>query len=72
MHNSELCCHVDDGFANATQTPGRGGGAGVGQKAYETVSSAAGAAGGAAKMAYGTAVGDEATKQAGRDAMYGK
>jgi len=55
----------DDGFANATQTPGRGGSnAGV-KRAYE-------AAGGAAKVAYGNVTGDQATKKAGQEAMYGE
>jgi len=52
----------DDGFANA----GRGGsGAGVGQRAYETV-------GGAVKVAYGTVTGDEDTKKAGQEVLYGE
>jgi hypothetical protein len=54
--------YADDGFANA----GRGGSStGVGQRAYETV-------GGAAKVAYGTVTGDEDTKKAGQEALYGE
>lgn len=60
---------ADDGFANATQTPGRG--AGMGQKPYDAASVATEKAAAAAKVAYGTAAGNEAAKQAGKDALYG-
>lgn len=60
-----------------------GTGAGIGSQAYSTATSiasgaagvAAGAAGmasGAARMAYGHATGDEATKQSGKEAVWGK
>lgn len=65
---------VDDGWANASST-----GTGIGATASTAASTAAGAAmsaanmaAGAARMAYGHAVGDEAAKQAGKEAVWGK
>ncbi|KAF7984041.1 hypothetical protein HWV62_17565 [Athelia sp. TMB] len=59
----------DDGFANVTGT-GKADAhmeqaRGMGQRAYE-------AASGAANLAYGHVVGDEAAKQAGQEALYGE
>ncbi|CAL1703660.1 unnamed protein product [Somion occarium] len=66
----------DDGWANArTETAGSGAGStasGAFNAATSTASSVAGVAAGAAKMAYGHAVGDEASKQQGREAVWGK
>ena len=65
---------VDDGWTNT-----RTGGSGIGGAASEALSSASSAAnsaatvaGGAARMAYGHLAGDEATKQAGKEAVWGK
>ncbi|KAI0075835.1 hypothetical protein K474DRAFT_1663842 [Panus rudis PR-1116 ss-1] len=65
----------DDGWANARSTS-TGAGAtsaasGVGNSATSAASTAANVASGAAKFVYGHAVGDEATKQAGREAVWG-
>jgi len=61
----------DDDFANATQTPGSGKRQGLGQKAYDTANSTSEMAGGAARTAHGAVTGDQATKQAGKDSIYG-
>ncbi|KAL0946976.1 hypothetical protein HGRIS_013126 [Hohenbuehelia grisea] len=63
----------DDGWANATTNPGR---TATTQTATGMVSNAASGAAtmatGAAQLAYGHAMGDEATKTAGREALWGK
>ena len=65
---------ADDGWANA-----RSGGSGIGSAASTAVNTAASAAAtaatmatGAARMAYGHLAGDEATKQSGKEAIWGK
>ncbi|KAF7967676.1 hypothetical protein HWV62_33359 [Athelia sp. TMB] len=67
--NLRLTGCTDDGFANVTST-GKADAhmeqaRGMGQRAYE-------AASGAANLAYGHVVGDEAAKQAGQEALYGE
>ena len=60
----------DDGWANArTGSTAFGGVAGA---AVNTASSAANMATGAARLAYGHLAGDEAAKQAGKEAVWGK
>jgi hypothetical protein len=59
---------ADDGWANATQTPGTGTGATAGG-APSTVETAKGYAASAASAAQGTAA---AAFQAGKEAIYGK
>ncbi|KAI0048532.1 hypothetical protein FA95DRAFT_1557889 [Auriscalpium vulgare] len=64
-----------DGWTNATRTPGsdqRSSAGGVLSGAANAAYGAAGVASGAAKYAYGHATGDEATKQAGSEAVWGK
>ena len=74
---------LDDGWANATDAALSTRGASAGSTSSSYASGAANAAAdvawgaadvtaGAAKLAYGHAVGDEATKQAGREAVWGK
>lgn len=73
---------ADDGWANATVAPGTGSGSsgtgigsfasGAANTATAIAASAAGVSVGAAQMAYGHAMGDEATKQAGKEAVWGK
>jgi hypothetical protein len=60
--------YVDDGWANATRTPGRG----AEGSAAGVASTAAEKAGGAANYAYGLATGDEELKQKGSEALWGK
>ncbi|EAU88588.1 hypothetical protein CC1G_04294 [Coprinopsis cinerea okayama7 len=66
----------EDGWANATKTPGnaptKGIVSGITTQATEVARGAANTATGAAKVVYGTVVGDEQTKQVGREAIYGK
>ncbi|TFK45990.1 hypothetical protein OE88DRAFT_1668386 [Heliocybe sulcata] len=63
----------DDGWANATTTKSTGTTtSGVGATASNVVSGATSVATGAAKLAYGTVAGDEAAKQAGKEAVWGK
>jgi len=63
----------DDGWANATTGSGAGStGSGAVNTATSYASSAASIATGAAKMAYGHVAGDEATKEAGKEAVWGK
>ncbi|KAL1746363.1 hypothetical protein HDZ31DRAFT_72944 [Schizophyllum fasciatum] len=61
----------DDGWANATQTPGRHQ-ATVADTAKSIATSAAAVATGTAQAAYGYAVGDEQAKKAGKEAVFGK
>ncbi|OCH89112.1 hypothetical protein OBBRIDRAFT_836096 [Obba rivulosa] len=69
----------DDGWANASRSTGSGAAgtatgvtSGVVNTAASAATTAASMAGGAAKMAYGHLAGDEATKQAGKEAVWGK
>ncbi|KAH9926138.1 uncharacterized protein B0H18DRAFT_1094758 [Fomitopsis serialis] len=68
----------EDGWANATNAPSSTGAtAGPTASSYASnattaAASAASVAAGAAKLAYGHAAGDEATKQAGKEAVWGK
>ncbi|KAI0059088.1 hypothetical protein BV25DRAFT_1809609 [Artomyces pyxidatus] len=62
----------DDGWANATRTPGSDSSGGVLSGAAGAAYGAANAAAGAAKYAYGHVAGDEQTKKAGSDALFGK
>ncbi|KAH9929641.1 hypothetical protein B0H21DRAFT_109906 [Amylocystis lapponica] len=65
-----------DGWANASQTRSESDGHDGTSSAYDTAASyasgAASVASGAAQMAYGHVVGDEASKQAGKEAVWGK
>lgn len=58
----------DDGWANATTTPGQS----TTTTASSTLESAANVASGAAKMAYGTVTGNTAHVEEGKQAVYGK
>jgi len=60
----------DDGWANATNAKSTT--SGVGSTSTSMLSGAASVASGTAKMAYGTVAGDEAAKQAGKEAVWGK
>ena len=68
----------DDGWANATferppvSGPAAGAAGGITAKATDVAWGAANTAAGAAKLAYGTVLGDEATKQQGREQVWGK
>ncbi|KAH6918636.1 hypothetical protein BKA70DRAFT_1247776 [Coprinopsis sp. MPI-PUGE-AT-0042] len=67
----------DDGWANTTARPNvsgpsAGSGQGMAASASHVAWGAANTAAGAAKMAYGTVLGDEATKQQGKDQAWGK
>ncbi|OSX64804.1 hypothetical protein POSPLADRAFT_1044253 [Postia placenta MAD-698-R-SB12] len=63
----------DDGWANATDAPSsRSTVSGAANTASSYAASAASVAAGAAKVAYGHVVGDEATKEAGKEAVWGK
>jgi len=65
----------DDGWANVRATTGDGNISSTANSAASQAASAANAAAnfatGAAKFAYGHAMGDEASKQAGREAIWG-
>ncbi|KAH9842556.1 uncharacterized protein C8Q71DRAFT_733397 [Rhodofomes roseus] len=67
-----------DGWANATNAPSSTGAtvgstaSSYGASATTAAENAASVATGAAKLAYGHAVGDEVTKQAGKEAVWGK
>ncbi|TRM57572.1 hypothetical protein BD626DRAFT_514332 [Schizophyllum amplum] len=64
----------DDGWANASQTPGgaQTRTAGVAGTATNLASGAASVASGTAQAAYGYAMGDEQAKKAGKEAVFGK
>ncbi|KAA1471306.1 hypothetical protein DENSPDRAFT_775830 [Dentipellis sp. KUC8613] len=62
----------DDRWADATRESKSSSTSGVMSTAGQAASSAASMATGAVKFAYGHAAGDEATKQAGREAVFGK
>ncbi|KZT67795.1 hypothetical protein DAEQUDRAFT_728794 [Daedalea quercina L-15889] len=68
----------DDGWANASSAPSSTGATtgstvpSYASNATTAATNAASVAAGAAKLAYGHAVGDEATKQAGKEAVWGK
>ncbi|KAI0308576.1 hypothetical protein OF83DRAFT_1073264 [Amylostereum chailletii] len=65
--------NTDDGWANVRSDPGSNtGSGGATSTASNLVSGAAGVASGVAKFAYGTAVGDEDSKRAGSDAVFGQ
>jgi len=62
----------DDGWANATTTTSSKPTGGIMSGATNIATGTANVATGAAKLAYGTATGDEATKAAGKEAVFGK
>lgn len=80
LHSFEYVVHplADDGWANATSTPDAGASgisstvSGATNTATAVAASAAGVAVGAAQYAYGHAMGDEQTKLAGKEAVWGK
>ncbi|KAI0261024.1 hypothetical protein BC834DRAFT_830867 [Gloeopeniophorella convolvens] len=63
----------DDGWANATRNPGpTGTSSNLMSSAAEAARGAANLAGGVANLAYGTVTGDQASKQAGNETLFGK
>jgi hypothetical protein len=63
---------IDDGWANATGTPGQTKTSETANAASSTLGSAANVATGAAKLAYGTVTGNATHVEEGKQAVYGK